>query len=416
MDLSGRRKWTEATETVAIPGDDTFKRITLAISDVVTGNIRGVRHYLDHSNDADIFIHGVEAAVIIRPVKIPNLAKIDDSDDAVDSDSEQGEDIWISGKTALQYAACEASLEMVQLLLEKGADPDAQDLEGRTPLVEAALWGRLRSVEALLSYGANKDLECVRDGLPVRAIDFAKPLRVNQNERHRHNPHGTEKTYERDQDREAIVCLLQDEVEEQSRNRSGFTFMKLSGAENPLTLVAHFDVPNKWKTIGVLYRGSQLPLVGAMSGWGYQDLHKVNIQISGKKWTNDVKRLCRIVGHYLPPHLDDQGEPGRYYACHAEKQLIAYFVHKHLFLGDELKKDIDLAKLNLDEAFDNLDLKEEGEHRKKLSDLQTAKPPTSLRKATIIVCREVCADCRRFVVRTNKALGLEISLASSIAA
>jgi hypothetical protein len=83
--------------------------------------------------------------------------------------------------------------------------------------------------------------------------------------------------------------------------------MKLSGAENLLTLVAHFDVPNMWKTIGVLiYRGSQLPLIGAMSGWGYQDLHKANIQISRMKWTNEVKRFCRIVGHYFP-HSDDQG-------------------------------------------------------------------------------------------------------------
>jgi hypothetical protein len=88
------------------------------------------------AEEEEIFIHGVQADVIIRPVKRPNRAKIDDSDDAVDSESEQEDEIWISGKTVLHLAACEASSEMVKLLLKKGADQNAQDCKVEPPLLK----------------------------------------------------------------------------------------------------------------------------------------------------------------------------------------------------------------------------------------------------------------------------------------
>ncbi len=175
MDLSSRPRWSKATETIAIPGDDTFSRLELAVSDVCCGHIEAVRRYLDDSKEADILIHGVE----------------DDSDD----------DGNISGKTALHLAACEASPDMVRLLLERGADPNSQDSEGRTPLIQAALWGRLQSVEALLHHGADKEKLCLRRGEWLRAVDFARPGRENKMERRMHR----DDIYERDRDREAIV-------------------------------------------------------------------------------------------------------------------------------------------------------------------------------------------------------------------
>lgn len=62
------------------------------------------------------------------------------------------------GRSALLLAARDAgSLELVQLLRERGADPDAADVAGRTPLSFAAERGRLDIVRALAEQGAAVD-------------------------------------------------------------------------------------------------------------------------------------------------------------------------------------------------------------------------------------------------------------------
>ena len=40
-------------------------------------------------------------------------------------------------RTPLHVAACEGHLDMCQLLLEYGADPNAKDIYGNTPISEA---------------------------------------------------------------------------------------------------------------------------------------------------------------------------------------------------------------------------------------------------------------------------------------
>jgi ankyrin repeat protein len=109
---------------------------------------------------------------------------------------------------------------VLDLLLQRGADPNATDVHGRVPLTEAALWGRLENVKVLLRYGAEKELDSVRNGQRLRAIDFARPLRANTEERYvrsgsKHQIY-KENTYERDLDRKAIVRLLEDRVEKSS--------------------------------------------------------------------------------------------------------------------------------------------------------------------------------------------------------
>jgi hypothetical protein len=63
-------------------------------------------------------------------------------------------------------------------------------------------------------------------------------------------------------------------VEKPSQDRRSlgcFAFTKSPEDEDLLTLVAHFDIPKMWKTIGVLYRGHQLHSVAAMSGWAHRE-------------------------------------------------------------------------------------------------------------------------------------------------
>ena len=306
---------------------------------------------------------------------------------------------------------------MLELLLQRGADPNAVDIYGRVPLVEAALWGRLENVQVLLKRGADKELECVRDGLRLRAIDVARPLRANAKERYcrcgSEHQFYKENTYKRDQDRNAIVRLLEDEIEKPSQDRRSlgdFAFTKSPKDENLLTLVAHFDIPKKWKTIGVLYRGHQHHSVAAMSGWTHREDPVVNIQIAGRSWTAEVRRLYEIIGYDLAPHEYDQGEPGRYHACHAEKQLIAFFVSKHLFLPHEIEDSI--ADLNLNELSNEEyeQLEKERAHRRELSDLKSSEPAISLQKATILVCRPICSDCNLFAEQVNRVLGLDITV------
>jgi hypothetical protein len=45
-----------------------------------------------------------------------------------------------NGRTALSVAAAEGQLEVVNLLLEAGADPNVKDRRGNTPLYDAVLY------------------------------------------------------------------------------------------------------------------------------------------------------------------------------------------------------------------------------------------------------------------------------------
>ncbi|CAH0052458.1 unnamed protein product [Clonostachys solani] len=406
QDMGSRRKWIEATETISFdsdqtPGGYTCKLIDCVVSNMIFGHIEPVSQYLESSTESDIFLHGVSAW------DYPGNNHDGDGDDS-SSKRLVEKATRTSGKTALHLAACEICPRILELLLQKGASPNARDVDGRTPLVEAALWGRLENVKTLLKFGAEKELECVRNGRRLQAVDFARPLPANVEERHERCGMYREDTYQRDLDRKAIVCLLKNRELEESLHQNHHNIAGFAFTRSPTTLIAHFDIPNEWKTIGVLYRGSAFHPVAAMSGWGHQEDPDINIQIGGRDWIDEIRRLCEIVGHSLEPNARDQGQAGRYNACHAEKQLVAYFVNKHLFLAHETGDDLDMARLHLGEpsAEESNQLK----HREKLSALKSAAPATSLKKAKIMVCRPICSDCHRFVERTNTALGLDITV------
>lgn len=372
------------------------KEFTWIVSAVVTGNIEEVRKYLDISTESDIFLHGVSTK---------SITTYDNIEDEAPKQKEVP-----TGETILHEAACEEYPEMVELLLQRGADPNAQDIRGRVPLTEAALWGRLSNVKVLLEYMADKNLECLRHGHRLPPIDFAKPTRENTEERYERagsNLHiYKENTYERDQDRATIVRLLRDDEEDSNQDQSrlaGFTFTGSPMDETLLTLVAHFNIPSKWKTVGVLYRGPQLPTVAAMSGWAHEERN--NIQIGGRNWTAEVLRLCEVIGYHLPVDVRDQGKAGQYHACHAEKQLIAFFFEKHLFMSQEVEAVPDIESFDDEYPGDN-----EQQHKRDLFRLLRVEPPVKPWKATIMVCRPICDDCMRFVQFVNQVARLDITI------
>jgi ankyrin repeat protein len=61
----------------------------------------------------------------------------------------------LDGQTALHLAIHNADTAMVQFLLEKGADPEATAPNGNKPLYDAAESGYFEIVELLLDFNAN---------------------------------------------------------------------------------------------------------------------------------------------------------------------------------------------------------------------------------------------------------------------
>ena len=75
------------------------------------------------------------------------------------------------GSTPLSWAALMGHTEVVALLLEQGADVNAQNRDGATPLHSAAFLGRTETVKLLLEKGADPKL---RNNTGSTAIDGAK--------------------------------------------------------------------------------------------------------------------------------------------------------------------------------------------------------------------------------------------------
>lgn len=125
-----------------------------------------------------------------------------------------------------------------------------------------------------------------------------------------------------------------------------------------------------------------------MSGWEHEKSEAISI--AGEGWTERVFDVSSVVGHTLTPGEYDQGEPGRFNASHAEKQLIAYFIKKHVFLPGECEPS---SKLN-----------------GTLHYLFESQPPVALTKATILVNRAPCDDCRAFIWRVKSVLKIDFEV------
>ena len=77
-------------------------------------------------------------------------AELDKGVDVDEDDSSWGS--W--GETPLQLAARYSHNEIVELLIDNGADVNAKDVNGNTPLHLAALFGRKEVIELLIANGA----------------------------------------------------------------------------------------------------------------------------------------------------------------------------------------------------------------------------------------------------------------------
>jgi hypothetical protein len=326
---------------------------------------------LDHVVSRMIFFGDHE--YVERHIQISPEAKI-----FISGSNEQGD-------TALVLAACERYPVVLELLLRHGSDVDHQNKAGRSALMEAALWGRVDNVKHLLQYDADCSL---RDNEGYQAIDLAGTLLRNEEERFERSGGDAqvykEVTFVANQARRIISELLKQpaasvhgkKLPHDQRCRTHLFRNTDRGTVELVAPIAEFPIPNETKTVSTLHRHGEFPLVAAMSGWRHG---QVKITVAGRDWTDEVFKVSNLVGHQLRIDAQrDRGIPGQFCACHAEKQLIAYFINKHVLIRSE--EDIILE----------------------------ARPPILLEGATILVSRALCDDCLEFIDAVNSALSLEI--------
>ena len=83
-----------------------------------------------------------------------------------------------SGASALHYAVKEDNLELVGLLLQRGAEINSRTRNGTTPLHTAVLYGRLEVAQYLIEKGAEIDARSISGATPLAIAEAAnlKPL------------------------------------------------------------------------------------------------------------------------------------------------------------------------------------------------------------------------------------------------
>lgn len=175
------------------------------------------------------------------------------------------------------------------------------------------------------------------------------------------------------------------------RPRNSFTINLLKQGE----VFEQFPVGSPKKTVGRLERGTPFPPINAMSGYSGLGYY-YRAYICRREYTEKVLGLAKMTGYRLPPDgWDPYKRPGVYNACHVEKQLIAYFIDKHVLTPEE----IDFPE-------------EESGHVKKVQGCSpnVIGPTASLRKVDILVSKKPCPDCMDFVEHIREYFKLEINV------
>ncbi|TGO12581.1 hypothetical protein BTUL_0086g00570 [Botrytis tulipae] len=95
------------------------------------------------------------------------------------------------------------------------------------------------------------------------------------------------------------------------------------------------------KTVARLYvpkitprpNAPKLQIINSISGWDGRPPETTHPSafIPNKIWTQRVQTLCWATKYQLEPcDYADRGDPGRYNACHAEKQVLAYWLYNYV--------------------------------------------------------------------------------------
>ena len=330
------------------------------------------------------------------------------------------------GQPLLLAVVEEGHDEIVDILLQHGAYLESKDGYGNTALLRALHFGRGLLAERLISAGAdidatNNDSETVSKKARASLEDQKESIRFESLMIHPREPPLIEVEFDKTRIQKNIdarmkeVCALQRIIAsyEQKQARKQFLlqlrqisemygeeqaiFVEQNGELDDRTLLVRLldriaDTPRatEWKTVACLARGTALPWSFAVSGYSSSTpdgaLHRPT-------WNNRVFDLARLIGHNLPADYRDGNERvGSFYACHAEKQLLAYFVWNHA-----------TALCSDNERYlDTLRQSEAGSLSKLHAEIYVCQPGRDT--------ANVCDDCYTFCQRTVLRFGFRATL------
>lgn len=123
--------------------------------------------------------------------------------------------------------------------------------------------------------------------------------------------------------------------------------------------IRSYGVPRMNKTAATLDRGDQFAYIAATSGWGAEALPLSNT--TGPHWIKQVYYMASTIGlefQDVPVLGWHQDKPGQYFASHAGKKLIAYFIDRHVFMPQDREPNQKLE----DSIIEVEDLLAEGKH------------------------------------------------------
>ncbi|KAH9205437.1 hypothetical protein DL95DRAFT_470590 [Leptodontidium sp. 2 PMI_412] len=335
------------------------------------------------------------------------------------------------GKTALSCVCEEGHLEVVDLLCQHGADLESVDNEGLTPIMLATLNGHGKTAYYLAQLGASlfvmdnngttviemaktafqelNELEWSKATIPIYSSGMGSPDGMEQVEKRNA---ALRRIKERKEGLRHVIDLymalkpernIQERALTERKEGNTFSIIQLNETHRPRVLfnktLFETTMAKENKAFAFLDRGRPFEHIQATAVSGYTAGECGNDDgcLDRSLWTSRVMEYCKVIGHELQ-RVDQYGRTVSEIsqACHAEKQLMAYFLWMHTTLDQDFEDSNDDG-----EIWGNC---------YEIGDLGTCKPNVASMKKDIYVSREPCRDCTRFQKRLHEKAGILFNL------
>ena len=327
------------------------------------------------------------------------------------------------GQTALSLACEQGHLKIAELLCEYGAELDSMDNSGQTPLMLAIIngWGQTASYLARLgaslfvsdnngtplirraktAFQKLSQLEWSRAKTPIYSTGIGSSDATEQVDSRncalgmiKRRKEGLKQVIdrywalkpERDIEKSALTKCEVD---------STFHIIQRNEAHSPQIsfskVIFETHMANESKAFAFLDRGRPFDHIqaAAVSGYTAGKVGSTDGCLNRDLWSSRVMKYCKVIGHELQ-QVDQYGRrvPERYHACHAEKQLMAYFLWMHTSLDWKFEESNDDGEIwgNCCE----------------INELETCKPDIASMRKDIYVSRKPCSDCKLFQQRLHE--------------